>query len=345
MKTEEKILLIRLSSLGDAVLATAALEALRAQRPQLRVDILTKSAFGEVFATHPSVGKVIFWENGDSPLKMASILRKEGYWRVFDLHRNLRTKLLRLFLRGPKWRVYHKGAVRRRIALFFRAKSLLWNADHVTRRYVEALSPLGVGESSFLPRLYPSEGDAARAREALLAGGWDGKSKIFAFAPGARWQTKKWPAEKWIDLAKSVSSGTDAFIAVVGAQNEAGECEIILRESSARGAILAGKLSLMETAALLGMSAALVTNDSAPMHMATAVGTPVLAIFGPTVKGFGFYPLGPRDQVVERKIACRPCALHGKDKCPLGHFACMREIDPSSVYGALLKAAGEGESR
>jgi len=85
----------------------------------------------------------------------------------------------------------------------------------------------------------------------------------------------------------------------------------------------------------------LVTNDSAPLHLATAVGTPVVAIFGPTVPGFGFGPRGPRDAIVEHpSLACRPCSAHGPQVCPLGHHRCMRELSVASVLAAVAAASG-----
>jgi heptosyltransferase-2 len=128
------------------------------------------------------------------------------------------------------------------------------------------------------------------------------------------------------------------FPVLVGGANEKALTERILSRAPCRGAVVAGRTGLLETAALLQLCRVLVTNDSAPLHMATAVGTPVVAIFGPTVRGFGFYPVGPRDRLVEADAPCRPCRLHGGEKCPKGHFDCMAKISATEVFAALQDA-------
>jgi heptosyltransferase-2 len=338
----KRILIIRLSSLGDAVLATSALEALSAALPGAKADILTKPAFTEVFSNNPSVGETIAWPEEVSPAGMAKILAGKKYDFVVDLHANLRTRLLRLFLRGPRWSVYHKGAVRRRIALLLgTAKNL--RESHVVDKYIAALAPLGVPPVRKLPRLYPGEDAPDAAAVTLCMLGWDGSSRIMALAPGARWPTKAWPEEQWISLAKKASAD-GFFLLVVGGAEDEEPGKRILAASGAKGIVAAGKTAILGTSALLALCSVLVTNDSSPLHIATASGTPVVALFGPTVRNFGFFPLGERDEIVETSLACRPCSLHGANTCPKSHFGCMRELTPEAVYEAALRAAKpEGE--
>ncbi|TAL17884.1 glycosyltransferase family 9 protein [bacterium] len=340
--TERKILLIRLSSLGDTVLATSAVEALAAAFPGVKADILTKPGFTEVFAGNPAVGETIAWPENISAAGTAKLLAGKNYDFVVDLHANLRTRLLRLFLRGPRWSVYRKGAVRRRIALLLgTAKNL--RESHVVDKYIAALAPLGVPAKRKLPRLYPGEDAPDAAAVTLCMLGWDGSSRIMALAPGARWPTKAWPEEKWTSLAKKASEG-GFFILIVGGGEDEEPGKRILAASGAKGLVAAGKTAVLGTSALLGLSCVLVTNDSSPLHIATASGTPVVALFGPTVRNFGFFPLGERDEVVETSLECRPCSLHGARDCPRSHFRCMREITPEAVYEAALRAAKpEGE--
>jgi heptosyltransferase-2 len=333
-----KILLIRLSSLGDAILATAAVEALAALRPDAEIHVLTKPAFGEVFAGNPHVRRVIEWGRDESPRTVAGKLLPEDYALIVDLHANLRTRLLRFFLPG-RWSVYRKGAARRRLFLWFGFPTLPRNV-HVLDRYLAALAPvMGTGgvPRRVLPRLYPDKAAQEKASALLSEAGWDGRAPLVALAPGARWPTKAWPEPRWTELAGML--GAKGFFPVlVGGANEKALAEGILSRAACRGAVVAGRTGLVETAALLQLCRALVTNDSAPLHMATAVGTPVVAIFGPTVRGFGFYPVGPRDRTVEADAPCRPCRLHGGEKCPKGHFDCMEKISATEVFSALQDA-------
>lgn len=332
-----RVLLVRLSSLGDVVLATAALEALREDVPGAAVDVLTKPAFREVFAANPAVAGVCQWDPTLGVAALARDLRREQYDWVVDLHGNLRTRLLRVALRGPRWSVYGKGSGRRRVAVALRRPGLL-DGRHVVDRYIEALGPLGVRPVRRLPRVHPRSGDREAAARRLAEAGWDGSSPVVALAPGARWNTKAWPPGHWATLIRALGAEKLAFPALLGGPEEEGLCGSILEESRGLGANLAGRTSILGTAAVLELSRVLVTNDSAPLHLATAVGTPVVALFGPTVRGFGFYPLGPRDEVVEADVACRPCSLHGRASCRQGFHRCLAELKPALVLDALGRA-------
>jgi heptosyltransferase-2 len=173
------------------------------------------------------------------------------------------------------------------------------------------------------------------ATRMLADAGWDGRSAVVALAPGARWATKAWPPGQWAGLLRDLRAGGLGFPALLGGPEEASLCGSILAESGGFGANLAGRTSLVQTGAVLAAAAALVTNDSAPLHLATAVGTPVVALFGPTVRGFGFYPLGAEDRVLEMDLDCRPCSLHGTRRCPRGHHDCLRLLSTGTVLEAL----------
>lgn len=329
------------------MLATAAVEALAEEAPDAEVDVLTKPAFGEVFRGNPHVARVHSWEPRQGLSGEARKMRGAGYEWVIDLHGNLRTRLLRLLVRGPRWSRYRKGSLRRRLAVVLRRPGLL-PGDHVVDRYLAALRPLGVPGRRRLPRLYPEAPDRARAEALLREAGWDGEGPLVALAPGARWATKRWPAARWEEVFARLSREGIGFPLLLGGPEDKGLCREVLSAAHGRGGELAGRTTLLETAAVLERCAALVTNDSAPLHLAVAVGTPVVALFGPTVRGFGFYPLGPDDTVIERELACRPCSLHGDDRCPLGHHRCLGEIPTGTVVETVRSAVqlgGEGRTR
>jgi heptosyltransferase-2 len=151
-----------------------------------------------------------------------------------------------------------------------------------------------------------------------------------ALAPGSIWGTKRWPG------FAALAADVDAPIVVVGGPEDAALAETVAAAAPHRAWSAAGALPLRGSAALIARAAVLVTNDSAPLHLATAVGTPVVALFGPTVPSFGFGPRGPRDRVVEHpSLPCRPCSAHGPQICPLEHHRCMRELSAASVAEAV----------
>lgn len=335
--------MIRLSSLGDVVLATAAVAALRQEVPAAELHVLTKPAFRSLFAGNPGVAAVLEWNPAAGLGRLARDLRRQNYAWIVDLHANLRTRLLRVLVPGPRWSVYAKGALRRRLAVWRHRPELLAGQPYVVERYLAALAPLGVHRRETLPRLYLTDSERERAAALLRDGGWDGQAPLIGLAPGARWATKAWPPEHWADLARAVVAGGLGCPILVGGAAERELCEGVLRQAGTAGVHLGGRTDVRETAAVLERCSVLVTNDSAPLHLAGAVGTRVVALFGPTVPGFGFGPLGREDIVLEETLACRPCSLHGDDRCPVGTHQCLQQITPAAILphlGGVSKPAG-----
>jgi heptosyltransferase-2 len=164
------------------------------------------------------------------------------------------------------------------------------------------------------------------------------RAPFVALAPGAIWGSKRWPGYRALAARLAPHLG----VVTVGGPEDAARAEEVVAAARAAGGAAAngcGALTLRQAAEAIRRAAALVTNDSAPLHLAQAVGTPTVAIFGPTVPAFGFGPRGPRDRVVEvAGLACRPCSAHGPPRCPLGHHRCMREVSVDAVLAALAQA-------
>ena len=172
------------------------------------------------------------------------------------------------------------------------------------------------------------------------AGAWlestrmaDGRPLI-SIAPGAAHATKRWPLSHWKALVRRLT-GQGVHVIIVGGPDDAQCASELLAEGSGRIASAAGRFGLQGTGALLQRSAALVSGDTGVMHMATAVGTPVVALFGPTVKEFGFFPYTRNATVLELDLSCRPCSSKGTATCPLGHHRCLVGIEPDRVLTAL----------
>jgi heptosyltransferase-2 len=161
---------------------------------------------------------------------------------------------------------------------------------------------------------------------------------LIGLAPGSVWATKRWPY--YTELACLLNG--DARLAIVGGKDDAPIAAEIAAAASNRVVDATGKLSLLGSAELIRRCAILVTNDSAPQHLASAVGTPTITVFGPTVPEFGFGPLAPRSKTVGvAGLECRPCDRHGPMRCPLGHWRCMRELTASVVADAIARIQSE----
>lgn len=328
-----KVLVIRLSSLGDVVLATPVVEMLKKVHPSAEVDFLVKKEYSGLLEGNENISRIIPFDSKGTHkgvnglLAIVRQLKKEGYTHLVDLHGNLRSRIITGLLADSKTLRYKKQVLQRRM--------LLWGLKpptiHTVEAYCSSLSSLDV-KTDFIPlpsiRISQEEDDVAgeRLRTFGVSNGL-----LIGLNPGAKWATKRWTEEGFIEVGKRAISELGGRVLLFGGPDEKGLCERIA-ESIGEGAFsVAGKAGLKETAALIKRCNVFVTNDSGPMHIATAVGTPVVAIFGPTVQEFGFSPLG-KSVVVEKGLKCRPCSLHGSERCPKGHFECMNKIDADEVF-------------
>ncbi len=183
------------------------------------------------------------------------------------------------------------------------------------------------------PELFPSEEDFLRVRN-IIQDKFATDSRIVSIAPGSVWQTKRWPIEHFLKLIELLSSnGINSIL--IGGKEDREICDTLTSEGVLN---LAGDLTLIESAAAISLSRGIVTNDSAPLHMASAMNIPTIAIFGSTTPFLGFGPLADNSLVLENsELECRPCGRHGGNKCKKKHFECMRKIFPEMVFDELLK--------
>ena len=211
-------------------------------------------------------------------------------------------------------------------------------AEHVPvpERYFEAAGDLNLDPDGGPPEFFLNPVAEEKAAGWLARAGVGTQRPMVAIAPGAAHATKRWPTQHWIKLVRQiVYTGAD-IVALGGPEDSAVGAELAAR-GGAQVASAAGDLSLQETGAVIKRAAALISGDTGVMHMATGVGTPVVALFGPTVRQFGFFPYNAHASVVERELDCRPCSSHGSAECPLEHHFCMREILPDMVFTTLSR--------
>lgn len=314
-------LVIQTSFLGDAILTTPLIARVAERGP---VDVVTTPAAAPVLANNPAIREVVVYDKRgrDRGLagfaRLARRLRSRGYETAYLAQGSLRSAALAVAAR-VRSRVGLASSAGR--VLYTRRVAVARGAHHVAK--LMALADSGPPRAALQPRLFP--GDAERRAVDELLG--DVGAPLVALAPGSVWATKRWPF--YPELAALLAG--EARIVVVGSAADAPLARAIAaRVPDAIDAT--GALSLLASAELLRRAAALVTNDSAPLHLASAVGTPTVAVFGPTVPDFGFAPLASRAAVVGQELlSCRPCSAHGPQRCPLGHWRCMRRTAPDRV--------------
>ena len=328
------ILAVRFGSIGDILLTTPLLRSIRHSHPGARVTVLTKREYVPLLSHNPNVHRVLGHAPDRSLLGLAAELRGDQYTHLLDLHDNLRSRALRLLVPG-RWRSYPKHRMAR--ALLIRAKRNRYRDRRpVAERYFSAARDLRVKPDGAPPDFFLGAEAREQATAWLASVGLSAEDDIIAFAPGAAHATKRWPIEHWQRLVdRSVEDGFAVVIA--GGPDDAPLGSRLVAGQEARVANAAGVFGLQATGALLQRARALVSGDTGVMHMATAVGTPVLALFGPTVEAFGFFPYSRLATVLELPLPCRPCTAHGGRVCPLGHHRCLVDITPETVYQVLRR--------
>lgn len=316
-----KILVIRFSSLGDVILTTAFLYALRKECNSCEIWYVTKSEFAGILKDQPYIDKLICLEIGENVIHLSKRIDTE-FDCIFDLHNNLRSTLLRKIIKSKKIKVVEKHTLYR-YKLLKKSKGLMkFIKNRTTKDVVEdELNLLNIEDDNIKPILYVKDENNTF------------RKPVIAIAPGAKWKTKQWPSEYFIELINKLDVHYNPTILLLGSKDEIKIAEKICSKSK-NVLNFVGRLSISESASYMQSSDVVVSNDSAAMHMATALDVPVVAIFGPTVKGFGFFPRG-RSIVIEKNLACRPCSMHGSDSCKINTYECMRSITPREVFDAV----------
>lgn len=329
-------LVIQTAFLGDVVLTIPLLEALAARHGP--VDVVTTPGAAPLLETHAAIRRVVRYDKKGKDrgvsgfLALVGALRGERYAHAYLPHRSWRSAALALLAGIPERTGFSDSP----------ARITYTSVRPAAQQGPQSIRLAGLVEDAPALRTFRlalTAADRARAGEWLARAGVP--ERFVAVAPGSIWGTKRWPY--YADLARQL----DLPVVALGGPGDAALADAVAAAAPGRTVTAAGQLSLRESAALIERAAVLVTNDSAPLHLATAVGTPIVAIFGPTIPAFGFAPTGPADVVVEHPaMPCRPCSPHGPQVCPLGHHHCMRQLTPDQVAGAVRRVlATRGAAR
>jgi len=328
---ESSSLVIQTSFLGDVVLTTPLLSHLATRGP---VDVVTTPAGGALLEGHPAVRRVIRYDKrgrdrGVGGLRaLAASLRAERYGAAYLAQGSWRSAALAWLARIPMRVGFDTSAGAR---LYTARVAYRRDLHHATRLFHLASPDLQLSPPA--PSLHPSPADQAAVDALLARAPFDG-AHFVVLAPGSVWATKRWPgfepliAELPADLGVVVAGGAEDGVLAAA----------LVAAAPGRVLDATGRLTLLASAALIGRAAGIVTNDSLPQHLASAMGTPTLTVFGPTLPAFGFGPLAPERAIAEHApgLDCRPCSAHGPQRCPRGHFRCMREISARTVAEGIV---------
>lgn len=332
-----EILVVRFSSIAEILLTTPLLRALRSRHPEARIVVLTEERYAPLLRENPNVDQVAGVGPDASLWAWARSLRRHEFTYLLDLEGNFRSRCLRLLVPG-RWRSARRPRFAQQV-LIHSKRNLLREARPMAERYFTAAEDLDVEPDGEPVEFFLGEAAEAEASKWLIQAGLSGARPLVAFVPGASRATRRWPADSWVELIQRVT-GTGADAVLVGGRHDATLAADIALRAGSRAASSAGLLSLQGTGAILKRAEAVIVGDSGVLHMASGVGTPVVALFGPTVREFGRFPYRAHATVVERDLRCRPCSLKGGRTCPLGHHDCMHSIQPPDVFNVLARILG-----
>ena len=338
----KKILIIQTAFAGDVILTLPMVQVLKENYPDSEISFLCIPGVTNILENNPFISELIIYDkkNKQKGLWKFWKLVKEIQGKKFDLvispHRSLRSTLISYFSKARQTISFDVSAISSKYKTRVVYKSNL----HEIIRNLSLLAPLGIIKNEIItPKLFSSEEDKKIVDELLSGFKIEVDEKFIAIAPGSVWFTKTFPDIKFAKVL-SILGDFNYKVVMIGGSEDAGLCaKIKVLGKNLKAYNAAGKLSYLQSAELIRRSKVLLTNDSAPMHLANAVGTKVAAIFGATIPEFGFYPTGKDDIVFQTNgLKCRPCSIHGGNHCPIKTFICMNKIDESDITIELIKS-------
>jgi len=331
----KKVLIVQTAFIGDVILATPLAEAVQQVFPDSQIDFMTIPAAANLLEKNKFINRVVIFDKRGRQRgllalwKLAKSLQQEHYDVALVPHRSLRSALLVRLAKIPQRLGFDRSAGK-----WFFTRRVPYRQKHEVERNLDLLRVLDNNFAAPSPKIFRDNSDEQIVGQLLN----DNKAAKWrcALAPGSVWATKRWPAERFIELAKKLIAETGAFVYLIGGGSDLELCAAIADEIGGNCFDAAGKLSLRQSAALLDRCQILVSNDSAPTHLGVATRCKIITIFGPTVPAFGFAPFGEGHLVIEKKLPCRPCSSHGGHRCPIGTHACMLEISAEEVFRRVL---------
>jgi len=350
----QKILVVQTAFIGDVVLATALVESLHEQYPKAAIDVVVRKGNEPLFNEHPFINELIVWDKKQQKyLHWLSILKKiraKKYDVLINVQRFAATGLWTVLSSANTTIGFDKNP----FSFLFTHKvkhDVSAGEVHEINRNHKLTESLGALKPC-MPKLYPTKSDYEKVKQYQA-------QKYITIAPASVWFTKQFPLTAWVSLINELKFEGSIYILGGASDKDLGDKiinEVISLDSKALNATstttsnstaskkiinLSGELGFLASAALQQKAVLNYVNDSAPMHFCSAVNAPVVAIYCSTIPAFGFGPLSTNSFIVETQtqLACRPCGLHGKKQCPLGHFNCAHSIENAQLIAPLLQMA------
>lgn len=332
-----RILIIHTAFIGDIVLSTPLIKKIKDTYPDSDITYVTTPVGEAILKNNPYLNNIIVYDKRGKHKGIKGVwelgkrLRYENFNMVITPHRYLRSSILSWLSRSPVRKGYDIASG----SFLFTEKIKYDREKHEVEKLLSFIDP--ENKKRYEIELFPGETEKMKG-ENFWKGNELSEKKVVVLAPGSKWFTKQWPVEYFNQLSEKLKKLSNVKIVVVG-----GKDEINLPIETENIIDMRGKTTLLELADILSRADVVVTNDSSPIHIASAFKKPrIFALFGPTIEKFGFFPWSLNSQVFQVKdLKCRPCGIHGGNTCPEKHFKCMRDILPEEVFEEIKKYLGE----
>lgn len=337
-----RILIIHTAFIGDIVLSTPLVRKIKESYPDSYLAYVTTPVGASILKNNPYINEIIEYDKRGAHKGLRGIyelgkrLRYENFNLVITPHRYLRSSFLSWLSRSPIRKGYDIAAGK----FFFTEKIHYDKSKHEVEKLLSFVDSPKTNGKRYEIELFPDKNSMEKIANIWKSNNLENK-KVVAIAPGSKWFTKQWPVEYFNEVITEISKEKNIGIVVVG-----GKDEVSIPINKEKVIDLRGKTSLLDFAEVLKNVDVVVTNDSSPIHIASSSPkTRIIALFGPTVKEFGFFPWSKNSEVMEvNNLSCRPCGIHGGNKCPEGHFKCMKEITPQKVVDAIKRYLGKDKN-
>lgn len=333
----QKILILQTAFTGDVVLAIPLARAAKEAFPQAEVHFLVRPDIAVLLKHNPFIDKVWTYDKRRSEkgmgafLRQTKMLRKTGFDLALIPHRSIRSAMLVWGAKIPRRIGFHRSG-----GAFLFTDIVPYPTDiHEIERNLKLLQVLGWNGKIPRPEIFPGPDEKREIKRFFDEMRIEIDQPIVAVAPGSVWPTKRWLPERFAEVTTKIWEKWGIHSILVGGKEDTALANEVMEKGGEGTANAVARFSLLASAELISRSKVLMSNDSAPLHLAVAVNTPVVAIFGPTVPIFGFAPYGTGNKVIQKNLECRPCSIHGGQRCPKKHFRCMREISSSEVLRTL----------
>lgn len=329
MKAKEKILVIQTAFLGDLILSTTLFKKIKLKHPDSHITLIVNKGTEQILSNNPNINSILPVDKKQTfknPLKFIKFLyelQKENFSICYSPHFSHRSSLISFFS-GARVRIGYKESGFGFLHTKTYPRPL--RGVHEVQKLLQLVDSVGLER----PEIFLGKEVSGEIKSKI-----ENLSEFIVIAPSSIWETKRMPIEKFIELVRRILENTPYTSVIIGSKNDQYLSDQIVNVYGSKVVDMTGRTNLMELSYIISKAKCVISNDSSPIHIASAFNIPTLAIFGATITDFGYTPLSERHTISEVSLECRPCGIHGGNFCPKKHFRCMMDQNIEEIFSKL----------